>query len=470
MAAKVAGSAARRRDRAGRPGGDHPAERARVPRGVLRHPAGRRRGRADEPAAQVAARSTSSSPTPAPRSRSCGRTSSRRPPRAPSGRGRRSSSARPLGPVEGALPDGEPIAEAAERDDDDTRSSSTPRAPPAGPRARSSPTPTSTSTPSAAPLDIQHTTPDDVLMGCLPLFHVFGLVVGLQRRGGRRGGAGADPPVRPGRGDQGDRAASRSRSCIGVPTMYAAILNHPDSRRHATPRRCAPAAPAGRRCRTRCMKAFEEKFGCVILEGYGLSETSPVASFNMPDRERKPGTIGVADPRLRDEARRPRRQRTSPPGEGVGEIAIRGDNVMKGYWQNPEATAEAIPDGWFRTGDLAHRRRGRLLHDRRPQEGHDPARRHERVPARGRGGALQPPRRARGRGGRGARRPARRGGRRGGGAAARRHGDARGRAGVRQGADRRVQVPAAHLGRSPELPKGPTGKILRREVHKPAGR
>jgi long-chain acyl-CoA synthetase len=99
------------------------------------------------------------------------------------------------------------------------------------------------------------------------------------------------------------------------------------------------------------MRGFEEKFGCIILEGYGLSETSPVASFNMPDRERKPGTIGVAIPGC--EMRCVDLEGNEVPVGEVGEIAIRGDNVMKGYWGKPEATAEAIPDGWFRTGDLA---------------------------------------------------------------------------------------------------------------------
>jgi long-chain acyl-CoA synthetase len=99
------------------------------------------------------------------------------------------------------------------------------------------------------------------------------------------------------------------------------------------------------------MRAFEAKFGCQILEGYGLSETSPVASFNMPDRPTKPGTIGCAIPgcamKLVD-------LDGKDVGVGeIGEIAIRGDNVMKGYWGRPEATAEAVPDGWFRTGDLA---------------------------------------------------------------------------------------------------------------------
>ena len=87
------------------------------------------------------------------------------------------------------------------------------------------------------------------------------------------------------------------------------------------------------------------------LEGYGLSETSPVASFNHPDKVRKPGSIGTpvegVQMRLVDDA-----GQTVPDGE-IGEIAIRGHNVMKGYWNKPEATAEAITDGWFRTGDMA---------------------------------------------------------------------------------------------------------------------
>ncbi len=100
------------------------------------------------------------------------------------------------------------------------------------------------------------------------------------------------------------------------------------------------------------MKAFEEKFDCKILEGYGLSETSPVASFNHPDRERKPGSIGTpiegVEMKVVDDD-----DNEVPQGE-PGEIVIRGHNVMKGYWRRPEATEEAISaDGWFRTGDMA---------------------------------------------------------------------------------------------------------------------
>lgn len=100
------------------------------------------------------------------------------------------------------------------------------------------------------------------------------------------------------------------------------------------------------------LRAFEEKFGARVLEGYGLSETSPVASFNHMDRPSQPGSIGTAvwgtEMRIADDA-----GRTLPVGE-VGEILIRGHHVMAGYWNRPDATAAAIdPDGWLRTGDLA---------------------------------------------------------------------------------------------------------------------
>jgi len=99
------------------------------------------------------------------------------------------------------------------------------------------------------------------------------------------------------------------------------------------------------------MRAFEERFGCQILEGYGLSETSPVASFNRRDRERKPGSIGL--PLAGIEMRIVGADGAEVPRGEVGEIAIRGHNVMKGYWNRPEATAEVLDgEGWFRTGDI----------------------------------------------------------------------------------------------------------------------
>jgi long-chain acyl-CoA synthetase len=103
------------------------------------------------------------------------------------------------------------------------------------------------------------------------------------------------------------------------------------------------------------MKAFEERYGVEILEGYGLSETSPVASFNMPDRPRKPGSIGYpvwgVEMCVLDDDDRP-----LSDGE-AGEICIRGHNVMKGYLKRPEATKEALRSGWFHSGDIGVRDR-----------------------------------------------------------------------------------------------------------------
>jgi long-chain acyl-CoA synthetase len=99
------------------------------------------------------------------------------------------------------------------------------------------------------------------------------------------------------------------------------------------------------------MRGFERAFGAVVLEGYGLSETSPVASFNHLDREHKPGSIGTpikgVEMKVVDDE-----DNDLPPGE-VGEIVIRGHNVMKGYWNRPDATAEVMRGGWLHTGDMA---------------------------------------------------------------------------------------------------------------------
>ncbi len=99
------------------------------------------------------------------------------------------------------------------------------------------------------------------------------------------------------------------------------------------------------------LRGFEEAFDCKVLEGYGLSETSPVASFNHPDRERKIGSIGTpiegVEMKVVDDDGEEVDQ-----GE-VGEIIIKGHNVMKGYWDREDATKESVKDGWFYTGDMA---------------------------------------------------------------------------------------------------------------------
>jgi long-chain acyl-CoA synthetase len=135
-----------------------------------------------------------------------------------------------------------------------------------------------------------------------------------------------------------------------VPTMYVAML-HADGAGDADTSCLRLCVSGGSAMPGEVLRAFEEKFGCKILEGYGLSETSPVASFNHPDRERKVGSIGTpvkgVEMRVVDEDGADVEQ-----GE-VGEIVIKGPNVMKGYWRKDDATAEAIKDGWFHSGDMA---------------------------------------------------------------------------------------------------------------------
>ncbi|KZS65287.1 long-chain-fatty-acid--CoA ligase [Mycobacterium pseudokansasii] len=184
--------------------------------------------------------------------------------------------------------------------------------------------------------------PDDVVLGALPLFHAFGQTAGLNASVA----AGACLTLVP-RFSADKALAIIERDGVtvfeGVPTMFAAMLHCQTRTDTRSLRLCisgGAALPVG------VMHGFENTFGATVLEGYGLSETSPAASFNHPDRERKPGSIGtpVAGVEMK---------LLAPNDDGVGEIAVRGHNVMKGYWNRPAETAAAIDsDGWFHTGDL----------------------------------------------------------------------------------------------------------------------
>ena len=191
--------------------------------------------------------------------------------------------------------------------------------------------------------------PRDVLMGCLPLFHAFGQTCGLNCAVA----TGASLTLI----SRFDPAATlkvieRDHVTIfeGVPTMYVGLLAQGTGVADtSTLRLCVSGGAA---LPVDVLRGFEAMFGARILEGYGLSETSPVATFNRSHRH-KPGSIGLpiegVELKLVDAA-----EGDSAPGK-VGEIAIRGHNVMKGYWQRPDATAAAIREGWFHTGDLARR-------------------------------------------------------------------------------------------------------------------
>lgn len=140
---------------------------------------------------------------------------------------------------------------------------------------------------------------------------------------------------------------------VGVPTMYWALLRYVDEHGYDISHiadNMKVCTSGGAPMPVEVMKEFEEKFGVRVMEGYGLSETSPLATFNQFEKPSKPGTVGQSifgvDVRCFDDD-----DREVPRGER-GEIVIRGTNVMKGYYKRPEATAEAFRNGWFHTGDI----------------------------------------------------------------------------------------------------------------------
>ncbi|MGX1135653.1 acyl-CoA synthetase (AMP-forming)/AMP-acid ligase II [Streptomyces glaucescens] len=193
--------------------------------------------------------------------------------------------------------------------------------------------------------------PQDVLFGGLPLFHAFGQTCAMNTSVAAGATLTLLPRFDPGRALE---VMHRDRVTVflGVPTMYSALLHAERPAAHDTPRlRLRLAVSGGASLPVEVLHGFEKAFHTTVLEGYGLSETSPVAAFNHPDRRRKAGSIGTpvrgVEMRLVGDDGAP-----VEPG-AVGEIAIRGENVMKGYFNNPDADALALRDGWFHTGDLA---------------------------------------------------------------------------------------------------------------------
>jgi long-chain acyl-CoA synthetase len=188
----------------------------------------------------------------------------------------------------------------------------------------------------------------DVVLGALPLFHSFGQTVSMNASVL----VGATLTLVP-KFDPAEALETMARDNVthfyGVPTMYGALLHHPGAADYdlSSLRVCMTG---GSSMPVEVLRGFEEAFDTIVLEGYGLSETSPVASCNHPDRERKPGSIGTpiegVEMRIVDE-----NDGEVPQGD-VGEIVIRGHNIMKGYWGRPEATEEAMRGGWFHSGDM----------------------------------------------------------------------------------------------------------------------
>ncbi|MBA3749005.1 MAG: long-chain fatty acid--CoA ligase [Solirubrobacterales bacterium] len=189
----------------------------------------------------------------------------------------------------------------------------------------------------------------DVIFGGLPLFHSFGQTCTMNAAIGCGATVTLLPRFDPGKALE---ILERDKCTVfeGVPTMYGALLHHP-GRESCDVSSLRVCISGGASLPVEVLRGFEECFGCKVLEGYGLSETSPIASFNHPDRERKAGSIGTpiegVEMKVVDDERNEVAQ-----GE-IGEILIKGHNVMKGYLNQPEATAESIKDGWFASGDMA---------------------------------------------------------------------------------------------------------------------
>jgi long-chain acyl-CoA synthetase len=194
----------------------------------------------------------------------------------------------------------------------------------------------------------------DVHLATLPLFHSFGQSVQLNAGFG----AGATLVLLP-RFDPKTALGLMEREHVtffaGVPTMYWSLVDADASGfdLEAIAGTLRMAVSGGAALPVEILRQVEKVYGVQVREGYGLSETSPVATFNHPGREARPGSIGQpvwgVELKLLDQG-----WDEVPEGE-AGEIAIRGHNVMKGYLGRPEATAEAIRDGWFRTGDIGTR-------------------------------------------------------------------------------------------------------------------
>ncbi|MCW2614432.1 MAG: AMP-dependent synthetase [Frankiales bacterium] len=193
--------------------------------------------------------------------------------------------------------------------------------------------------------------PDDVVLGCLPLFHTFGQTCCMNTSFY----VGASVVMLP-RFDGAQALELMVKEDVtifmGVPTMYVGLIEAAKTSEHRPTLKSALSGGAA--LPVPVLERFSEVFGTNVLEGYGLTETSPVATFNQVGFEPKSGTVGKSIWGVEVEvaaAEVEERIEMLPTGE-LGEIVVRGHNVFKGYLNKPEATAAAIVDGWFRTGDL----------------------------------------------------------------------------------------------------------------------
>ncbi len=195
-------------------------------------------------------------------------------------------------------------------------------------------------------------TPEDRLVLVLPLFHVYGLANGLVW--GTHAGItmALIPQYSPAKLLKTIEDVNAT-VLIAIPSMYQHLLRLAKARKTALPQSLRLCVSGGAPLPIGTLREFESVFGARIAEGYGLTETTSAVSLNLSGGAFKPGSIGRAaegvEMRIVDDA-----GTTVPDGE-TGEIVIRGGMVTPGYWNDTEATAHSIYEGWLRTGDIGHR-------------------------------------------------------------------------------------------------------------------
>jgi long-chain acyl-CoA synthetase len=194
--------------------------------------------------------------------------------------------------------------------------------------------------------------PDDVVLVALPLFHVFGMCSELNVCVRFAATMSLMPRFEPA---QVLEVIQRDRVTIfeGVPTMYISLLNHPGVDQYNLSS-LRIGISGGAAIAAEVLDAFERRFGIVILEGYGLSETASTTTFNFNANDRRIYSVGKPIWGVEVEIWDEQLRRLPAGARHVGELVVRGVNTMRGYHNNPEATAEAFAGGWFHTGDLGY--------------------------------------------------------------------------------------------------------------------
>ncbi|WP_416151433.1 long-chain-fatty-acid--CoA ligase [Salipaludibacillus sp. HK11] len=192
---------------------------------------------------------------------------------------------------------------------------------------------------------------EEVIIAALPFFHVYGMttVMNLAIRMGFK--MIIIPKFDP---TAILKAIEKQKATLypGAPTMYIGLLNHPDIKKYdlSSIKACISGSAA---LPAEVQTNFEEATNGSLVEGYGLTETSPVAVANMIWGKRKQGSIGLPWPDTDVSVLSAETGEKAKPKE-VGEIIIKGPQVMKGYWNQPEATLASFRDGWFLSGDMGY--------------------------------------------------------------------------------------------------------------------